>query len=55
MTDPVRKVGGMTQSCPRCGTELDDENYCSWHDEVITDGEIAQHEEQWGDLWVTGA
>lgn len=40
------------QSCPRCGTELDDEQFCSDCGEQITDQEIAEHEQQWGELYV---
>lgn len=46
----------VTYSCPRCGTELAEggdgsELWCETCQAIISDAEITQFEQMWGDLW----
>jgi len=48
---PASHMTSEVLSCPQCGTELDDEQWCGHCDRHISDQEIAQHDREWGDLW----
>ena len=41
----------VLESCPRCGTVLDEDNWCEECGEQITEGEIQAHEAMFGGIW----
>lgn len=54
VSEPGRKVPSVEYSCPVCGTVLDDEGWCGNCERHVSNEEIRQHEETYGEIWVTG-